>query len=65
MYVNGSFTGTELGTLSNPFNKVTEGVFAVGSGKNLYIEQGTYNENVSIFKPMILNSRNGNVIIGQ
>ncbi len=65
IYVDGSFSGEELGTLSNPFNSVHKGVFAVISGSDLYVEAGSYDEQLVIEKPMTVNARNGVVVIGQ
>jgi lysyl endopeptidase len=66
-YVNGSYTGTEKGTVSQPFDTVVEGIFAVrgGTAYSVYIEAGNYNERLVIDKPMILKARNGVVTIGQ
>jgi hypothetical protein len=67
VYVNGSYTGTEQGTVTQPFNTVEEGVFAVraGTAYTLYIEAGSYDEQMVIDKAMTLRSRNGVVTIGQ
>ena len=65
IYVNGSWSGTEHGTLAEPFNTVLEGVFAVIAGSNIHIEAGSYDEQFTITKPMTLNARSGVVIIGE
>jgi len=67
VYVNGSYTGTEKGTVTQPFNTVEEGVFAVrkGTAYTLYIEAGSYDEPMVIDKAMTLLSRNGVATIGQ
>lgn len=66
-YVNGSYSGTEKGTVSQPFNTVLEGVFAVRKDTvySVFIEGGNYNEKLMIDKPMTLRGRNGVVRIGQ
>ncbi len=66
-YSNGSYTGTEKGTVSQPFDTVLEGVFAVRGDTtySVYIEAGNYNEQMVIDKPMTLRSRNGVARIGQ
>lgn len=67
VYVNGSYTGTEQGTMTQPFNAVEEGVFAVraGTAYTLYVEAGSYDEPMVIDKAMTLRSRNGVATIGQ
>ena len=65
IYIDTSFTGTELGTIPNPFRTVLKGTFAVARGHNVHIEQGTYNEQFTIDKAMTLYSRNGTVVIGE
>jgi hypothetical protein len=66
-YVNGSYAGIEKGTVSQPFNTVTEGVFAVraGTAYSIYIEAGNYAQPMVIDKAMTLRSRNGIARIGQ
>jgi nitrous oxidase accessory protein NosD len=65
--VDGSYTGWEEGTVTQPFNTVIEGAFAVrrGTAHTLYIEAGSYNEQIIIDKAMTVRSRNGVVILGQ
>lgn len=66
-YVNGSYAGVEKGTISQPFNTVPEGVFAVraGTAYSVYIEAGNYAQQMVIDKAMTLRSRNGVARIGQ
>lgn len=66
-YINGAYTGTEKGTVSQPFDTVLEGVFAVrnGTAYSVYIEGGNYDEQMVIGKPMTVRGRNGVVRIGQ
>jgi hypothetical protein len=44
VYVDGSYIGTELGTLTQPFNTVREGDDLIGNGANLWITAGDYDE---------------------
>ena len=66
-YIDGSYSGTEKGTVSQPFDTVIEGVFAVrkSTAYSVYIEGGSYNEPMVIDNPMTLRGRNGVVTIGQ
>lgn len=54
IYVDDDNTGTEDGSLANPYNTIQEGVDAAGSGEKVYVFKGTYNENVDIAKPITL-----------
>lgn len=65
IYADSSFTGAELGTVTNPFRSVLKSVFAVQNGGNVYIEQGSYDERLTIDKPMTLHSQNGTAKIGE
>ncbi len=66
-YINESYTGTEKGTMSQPFNTVLEGIFAVrkSTDYSVYIEGGSYDESLVIDTPMTLRGRNGIVSIGR
>lgn len=66
VYVEAGFTGTELGTSTNPFNTVTEGIHAVRDDGTILIRDGSYNETITINRPMTLRlAGNGVVTIGQ
>ncbi|MHC4867244.1 MAG: hypothetical protein ACYTEX_24480, partial [Planctomycetota bacterium] len=41
-YVDGSWLGTENGTIQNPFNTISEGVSAVTAGARLSVKGGSY-----------------------
>lgn len=63
VYVEAGFTGTELGTSTNPFNTVIEGVHAVRDGGTVFIRAGSYNETMTINRPMTLDG--DGAVIGQ
>lgn len=65
MYVNGSYGGTERGTVNAPFEFVRRGIFGVRRWSTLYIEAGSYPETMVIERAMTLRARNGMVTIGQ
>lgn len=65
VFVKGTHSGEELGTMEFPFNTVVEGVFAVKGGGDLYIEIGSYDETLVITKAMTIRPRNGEVTIGK
>lgn len=61
-----AYTGTELGTFSQPFDTTNEGVVALvpdGTG-TLHIKAGSTTETVTIVKPMTIVAEGGNVQIG-
>jgi hypothetical protein len=68
VYVDGAWSGTELGTLPNPYNTVHEGNTAVPSGGRLWIKAGTYtgagNVPVTFDKHMEVIAYEGTVTIG-
>jgi len=63
VYVNDSYNGTEEGTVSQPFNRVIESVYAVERGEDVFLDDGTYDEEIVIDKALTLLSTGGNVII--
>lgn len=65
IFVSGGYSGVERGTITEPFNTVTEGVYAVISGSEVFIASGSYDETLIIDKPMTLNTLlGGTVTIG-
>jgi lysyl endopeptidase len=64
VYVDGSYSGQELGTITKPFDRVLEGVFAVIEDSHIYIKAGTYDEAFLLTKGMIMHAQNGTVTIG-
>ena len=59
VYVNRAWIGLELGIPSFPFNTITEGVKAITpSTQNgaLWVTPGTYNESLTIDKPILFNN---------
>jgi zinc metalloprotease ZmpB len=67
-YVDGNWTGTENGSMDNPYNTITEGVSAVVAGARLSLKAGAYtgagNVPITITKPMTLMSYGGIATIG-
>ena len=67
-YVDSAWTGSENGTITNPFNTVMEGVSAVLPGARVFIKGGHYvvegNMSLTINKPMTLNNYSGTAVIG-
>ena len=67
VYVNHAWTGIELGIQSFPFNTVTEGVNAITPATQngyLWVTPGTYNESLTIDKPITFNNwGTGSIII--
>ena len=64
VYVDGAFTGTEQGTVTNPFDDYIKGIYAVIAGSDLYIEGGSYPSPMIIKKAMKIHGRNGKVTLG-
>ncbi len=52
IYVDDDNTGFEDGSLAHPYNTIQEGVDNAISGYNIYIFNGTYNENVVVGKSL-------------
>lgn len=55
----------QLGTFSNPFGTLAQGVSAVASGATILIKPGLSHETMTITKPMTITSVNGSATIGQ
>lgn len=64
VFVDGSHTGQETGTITYPFNRALEGAYAVPEGSHLYIKAGTYDEAFIMEKGMIVHAQDGTVVIG-
>jgi hypothetical protein len=58
-------SGTEDGTSTYPYNTVKEGVEAALPGGTVSIANGNYNEQITIWQPMTLDSNGGTTTIGQ
>lgn len=65
VYVDGSHTGDETGAKLEPFDTVREGVAAVERGGHVYITAGSYDEAMTISRPMWLRTTGGTVTIGE
>jgi hypothetical protein len=64
-YIDAAFIGTELGTLTNPFNTVLEGyTAAASSGDRLIIKAGSYPETITLSKALEVRAMEGTVVIG-
>lgn len=64
VFVDGSYSGEELGTITKPFDRALEGAYAVPEGSHLYIKAGTYDEAFIMEKGMIVHAQDGTVVIG-
>ena len=66
VYVDVATSGSDKGTASNPFNTLDEVARFVADDGEVFIEPGTYPENVLIARPMTLkrNGASGSVVIG-
>ena len=65
-YVDGrNISGIEDGTVTSPFNTVTEGSEVVLPGGMVSIANGNYPEQITIGQPMTLTATGGTVTIGQ
>jgi nitrous oxidase accessory protein len=58
-YVNSSYSGDEYGTESQPYNTIQEAVNGASSGDTIIVEDGTYSENVDVYKSLTIKSENG------
>jgi hypothetical protein len=59
-YVDDSNTsGTEDGTQANPYNTISEAVTAASAGDTVIVAGGTYVEDVSVQKSLIIKAQNG------
>lgn len=65
IYVDHNFTGTELGTLSQPFRTVTGAYNFAWDGARIKIKTGFYPENLVFSKRVIVLANEGPVTIGQ
>lgn len=65
VYVRRPGTGTETGTIVDPYDTVREGAAAVNTRGTVWIAPGTYNEAVTIGRPMWLKTTGGTVTIGK
>lgn len=70
IYVNFAFGGAEIGTFSNPYNTISEGIAAIAVGTNagelpsLYVRTGTSGFTGTISKAMEIKACSGVVNIG-
>ena len=64
-YVDKNNNGLENGGVLHPFNTAFEGVSAVPLGGRVFFFAGDYPENLTISRPMTLESIQGTVVIGQ
>lgn len=65
VYVDGNHNGEETGAKLSPFNSVREGAAAVDRGGSVYITAGSYDEAITISRPMYLRTTGGTVTIGE
>lgn len=57
VYVNGTYSGAELGTLANPYITFRAGAFGCETGGNLFVTPGTYDGGHSLWflaRPMVI-----------
>jgi hypothetical protein len=64
-WVQFGYTGTELGTVTEPFNTLAEAVNAAPNGGLVNIQAGTSNETITISKAVTLQAWYGTATIGQ
>lgn len=65
VYVRRPGTGHETGTIVDPYNTVREGVAAVNNGGTVWIAPDSYDEALTISRPMWLKTTGGTVTIGK
>lgn len=65
VWVDGSYTGEEIGGPTNPFDTVGEGVKAVEPHGTVTIRAGSYAEQITVIRSMFLRSEGGSAVIGQ
>ncbi len=64
VHVDFTYTGTELGTESQPYNTLAEAINAVSSGGTVIIKAGTTSETLTIDKNVTIQSSGGTATIG-
>lgn len=64
VYVDFSYTKTEAGTNSAPFNTLAEGAAFVLPGGTVYLEGGSSGETLTITRSMTITTTGGSAIIG-
>ena len=64
-FVDGDHGGAQRGTSAEPFNQVHEATYAVPAGDEVRIRGGTYNERLTLWRPLTLNAESGVVRIGE
>lgn len=65
IFVNYAYTGIGKGSWWEPFKTVGEGVMAAAPNNIISVESGSYNEKITITKPLTIRAHGGTVIIGQ
>lgn len=66
VWVDGSYGGvTQVGSPGFPFDTVFEGIHAVYPGGNVFVEAGSYDEELEMTNALLLQGINGTVVIGQ
>jgi len=67
IYVDSSFSGTESGTMGNPYNTASEGNSRVPNNDFLWFRGGTYtgagNTPITFTKPMLIQSYRGAAVL--
>ena len=61
-YVAPSGNNANAGNLANPFLTIAHAVTTASNGDNIYVEPGTYNENVTVNKSLTLLSTGGRAV---
>ena len=64
VYVDVNYGGPERGTSAEPFDQMSEAVYAVVAGDAVRIRPGSYDQQFRIFRPMRLEAEGGLVRIG-
>ena len=65
IYVDPNFTGVERGTFLEPFRTIPRAIAAAKTYQPIWIKAGTYNDRLTITKPLELRSQGGLVVIGK
>ncbi len=65
VWVDFTYTGTELGTQAQPYNTLAEAIDAVEAGDEIIIKAGTTSETLTIDKNVTIESSGGTATIGK
>jgi hypothetical protein len=65
IWVDFNYTGTENGTFDQPYDTLSEGVAAAGSGETVCMKSGSSSETMTIGKELSLRAYGGAAVVGQ